>query len=58
MKNDQIKGRLKVIEGKTKEAIGKLIGDKELEIKGTAQKTAGKAQATYGDLENELDKRD
>ena len=58
MKKDQIKGRIKTIKGETKEAVGKLIGDKELEAEGKAQKGIGKIQSTYGDLTNDIEKKD
>jgi len=36
---DQVKGRIKVAEGKAKEIAGKVAGNKTLEAKGRAEKT-------------------
>ncbi len=58
MKNDKIKGHIKTIKGTAKEVTGKLIGDKELELEGMAQKKIGKVQTTYGELKDEIEKKD
>ncbi len=50
MNKDQIKGRVKEAEGAVKEAAGKIVGKKTLEVKGMVEKTIGKVQADYGDL--------
>ena len=57
MNKDQIKGRLRKAEGKIKEVTGKVIGDKVLEDNGKTRKILGNIQAGYGDLKNDLDKR-
>ena len=54
MNKDQIKGRIKETKGAVKEVTGKLTGKKSLEQKGKLQKTAGKAQAGYGDIKNDI----
>ncbi len=54
MNKDQVKGRIKETKGAVKEVTGKLTGKKSLEQKGKLQKTAGKAQAGYGDIKNEI----
>lgn len=54
MNKDQVKGRAKEAKGRLKEVTGKLVGDKELEIKGKVENAAGKAQAGYGDLKDDL----
>jgi uncharacterized protein YjbJ (UPF0337 family) len=51
---DQIQGRIKEVQGKIKEVAGKLVGNKELQAKGMAQKTRGKAQAKFGDVKQKL----
>ena len=56
MNNDQVKGRIKEAEGKTKQVAGKVVGNKSLEEKGNVQKAVGKVQAGYGDLKNDLKK--
>ena len=45
MNKDQTKGRIEEVKGKVKEIAGQLVGDKELEAKGTVQNIGGKAQA-------------
>ena len=57
MNKDQVKGRIKEAEGKVKEVSGKIVGNKNLEEKGNAQKTVGKVQAGYGDLKDDLKKK-
>lgn len=54
MNKDQIKGRIKEAEGNIKETAGKVAGKEALEQKGKLQKTAGKAQALFGDIKNDL----
>lgn len=56
MNKDQIKGRIKEAKGTAKEATGKLTGKDILEQKGKLQKTAGKAQAAYGDIKKDIKK--
>jgi len=51
---DQVKGRIKVAEGKAKEIAGKVAGNKTLEAKGRAQKTLGTLQAKFGDIEKDV----
>jgi uncharacterized protein YjbJ (UPF0337 family) len=50
MNKDQVKGRVKESEGKTKEVTGKLVGNETLEAKGKVQKILGEAQAKFGDV--------
>ncbi len=57
MNKDQVKGRVKEVEGKVKEAVGKAVGNPTLEVKGKVQNAVGKAQADYGDLKNDLNKK-
>ena len=42
--------------GKTGKFAGKVVGDEELEAKGTVQNIGGKAQAKYGDVKADLKK--
>ena len=40
--------------GKIKEVAGKVVGNKDLEIKGKIQNTGGKVQSAYGDAKEDL----
>jgi uncharacterized protein YjbJ (UPF0337 family) len=51
---DQIKGRTKEVEGKINEVVGKVVGDKKLEVKGKVQQIGGEAQAKLGDVRQDL----
>ena len=55
MNEHQVKGRVKEGIGNAKEVIGDAIDDEELQLKGVAQKTAGKIQAGYGDAKEDAD---
>ena len=54
MNKDQVKGRIEEAKGKVKEVTGKIVGNKEMEVKGTAQKNIGKAEAAAGDLKEDI----
>jgi uncharacterized protein YjbJ (UPF0337 family) len=56
MHKDQVKGRLEKAKGKVKETVGKVTGKDTLEQKGKYQKAAGKFQAGYGDIKNDIKK--
>ena len=60
MNKDQVKGRVEEAKGKVKQTTGKVVGNRDLEAKGTLDKAAGKAQAGYGDanekVKNAIDK--
>ena len=56
MNKDQVKGRTSTVTGKIKEGVGKATGDKDLEVKGTAEKVGGKVRATYGDIKDDVKK--
>ena len=51
---DQVQGRNGQIQGKVKESIGKVVGDKDLETKGKMQKHLGGAQASVGDVKQDI----
>jgi uncharacterized protein YjbJ (UPF0337 family) len=53
MNKDQVKGRIDQATGAVKEATGKAVGNKNLEVKGQLEKVGGKVQATYGDLKED-----
>ncbi|WP_454908759.1 CsbD family protein [Variovorax gossypii] len=48
MNKDTIDGNLKQVKGSVKEALGKVTGNKRLEVEGAAEKLAGKAQEGVG----------
>ena len=54
MNKDQVKGRVEQAKGAIKETAGKAVGNKKLESEGQANKVAGKAQATYGDIKEDV----
>ncbi len=45
---DRIAGSIKVIAGRTKEALGKLAGDRKLQTTGAAEQAVGKVQNAVG----------
>jgi len=51
---DQVKGRVEEVKGKVKEVAGKLVGNETLEVKGKVQQIVGEAQATFGDIKQDL----
>ncbi len=53
---DQVHGRINEAEGKIKEVVGKVVGNKRLEVKGSLQKNAGAIQATVGDAKHDVAK--
>jgi uncharacterized protein YjbJ (UPF0337 family) len=57
MNKDQVKGRAKTSKGKVKEAVGKMVGNDRLKTKGQVDQVAGKVQAGYGDIKNDLKKK-
>lgn len=53
---DQVKGRAEETKGKVKEVIGRVFGNKDLEMKGNIQKNVGAVQATIGDVKEDIAK--
>jgi uncharacterized protein YjbJ (UPF0337 family) len=51
---DQVEGRVKEATGKVQEVAGKAVGSTTEQVKGTVNKTAGAAQAKYGDVKSDL----
>jgi len=51
---DQIQGRVDETKGTIKEATGKMLDDKSMQIEGNIQKNLGKAQAGYGDIKKDI----
>jgi uncharacterized protein YjbJ (UPF0337 family) len=56
MNKKQIKGRVKAVQGRIKETTGKLLGDKAMERKGTAEKNAADKKVLYEDLKEDVRK--
>lgn len=54
MDKDRIKGSVKQAQGKTKEAIGKLTNDPELEAEGKVENGKGTLQKAYGKAKDAL----
>jgi uncharacterized protein YjbJ (UPF0337 family) len=50
MANDEVKGKVKKIEGQVREEVGKLTGNKSEQVKGKIQQVEGKAQEEIGKL--------
>lgn len=53
MERDQFKRRTHAMGGKFKVLAGKLLGDKELEVKGNPQQSIGRAQERLGDIKQD-----
>lgn len=54
MDEDRVKGSAKVVKGKVKIAIGKVLGDTKLEAEGEADKVEGKLQNTAGGIKDAI----
>ena len=54
MNKDQVKGRVEQAKGSVKEGVGKATDNPNLRDRGTADKVAGKTQATYGDAKSKV----
>lgn len=48
MNKDTVDGNLKQVKGSVKEALGKVTGNKRLEVEGASEKLAGKALEGIG----------
>jgi uncharacterized protein YjbJ (UPF0337 family) len=46
---DQVTGRVKQAQGKVQEVAGKIVGNRNQEVKGNVKKNLGKLQAKFGD---------
>jgi uncharacterized protein YjbJ (UPF0337 family) len=56
MNIDQVKARIKAATGKAKEVTGKVVGNKDMEQKGKAQKSEGKTQTALSDIKQDIKK--
>lgn len=52
MNKDQIKGRVKEVEGKAEKGLGKITGNENLKQKGKINEGLGKIQGAYGDVKD------
>lgn len=56
MNKNQITGRVEETKGRVKKVVGKILDDKEMEMKGNIQKNIGKARAGFGDVKEDVKK--
>lgn len=54
MNRDRIDGTGRQVAGALKEAVGRLVGNRRLEVEGAAEKNAGKLQGTVGKAEDKV----
>jgi hypothetical protein len=54
MNKDRIEGAAKTAGGKIKEAAGKALGDRKMEVEGCATKTEGKIQNAIGGVKDAI----
>ena len=54
MDKDRIAGSAKVVKGKVKEAVGKVLGDAKLNAEGKADQAEGKIQNAVGGIKDAL----
>lgn len=54
MDKDRVAGSAKVVKGKVKSAVGKVIGDGKLEAEGKADQVEGKVQNAVGGVKDTL----
>ena len=54
MDNDKLKGAVDQTSGAIKEAVGKTIGDKNLQAAGTVDKLTGKVESAVGKAKDDL----
>ena len=53
---DQVHGRAEEAQGKIKEVVGRVVGSKEMELKGNLQKNVGAVRASVGDAKADIAK--
>lgn len=51
---DEVKGKGKQVKGAVKEKLGKLIGDRDLENSGTADRVQGDVQEGFGKTKRKI----
>jgi uncharacterized protein YjbJ (UPF0337 family) len=50
MGNDELKGKVKQVEGQVREGVGNLTGNKSEQVKGKLQQVEGKVQEEVGKI--------
>ena len=56
MNKEQVKGRIEEAKGTVKEIAGKVSGKDSLKLEGKLQREAGRAQAGFSDIKNDINK--
>jgi uncharacterized protein YjbJ (UPF0337 family) len=51
---DQVHGRAEHAKGVVKEAVGKIVGNKDMQKKGSIQQSIGHLQSTVGDAKSKI----
>jgi uncharacterized protein YjbJ (UPF0337 family) len=54
MNKDQVQGRVQEAKGSIKQTTGRVIGNPDLEDRGTIEKVGGKIQKTFGDVKEQV----
>ena len=54
MNKDQVQGRVEEAKGSIKQTTGRVIGNPDLEDRGTIEKVGGKIQKTFGDVKENV----
>jgi uncharacterized protein YjbJ (UPF0337 family) len=54
MNKDQVQGRVEEAKGSIKQTTGRVIGNPDLEDRGTVEKVGGKIQKTFGDVKEQV----
>jgi uncharacterized protein YjbJ (UPF0337 family) len=54
MNKDQVQGRVEEAKGAIKQKTGQVIGNPDLEDRGTVEKVGGKIQKTFGDVKEQV----
>ena len=47
---DNLEGKMHQVKGKMKDAVGKIVGNRDLEAEGKAENLAGKVQEKFGKI--------
>ncbi|MDA3933699.1 MAG: CsbD family protein [Gammaproteobacteria bacterium] len=54
MNKNQISGRIDEVKGKSKQAVGKIVGNKKLEREGRIEKISGQVEKNIGDIKRDV----
>jgi uncharacterized protein YjbJ (UPF0337 family) len=58
MDEDELKGKMKNLKGRAKEALGSLTGNKKVQAEGTVERVGGAAQEKVGKVKEKLHEED